>query len=219
MRVLFLFLMLQVGSVFGQINSIPIRFTWGNELVQLEKNYYCSSIQDSLALKELKGYITHLKGYVHGKEILLKESYLFSLDSPQNCSLVWKKKLNLDSISFTLGVDSITNISGAMGGDLDPMYGMYWTWQSGYIHFKVEGYSKACSSPKHEFQYHLGGYSFPYHSSRRLRFPINQSSPILEIKIDEWFQGISLKELDHVMSPSENSVQWMTLLSECIQLK
>jgi hypothetical protein len=37
--------------------------------------------------------------------------------------------LKYDQIQFQLGIDSLTNVSGAMGGDLDPTKGMYWTWQ------------------------------------------------------------------------------------------
>ena len=43
------------------------------------------------------------------------------------------------SINYLIGTDSLTNISGALEGDLDPIKGMYWAWNSGYINFKLEG--------------------------------------------------------------------------------
>jgi hypothetical protein len=47
--------------------------------------------------------------------------------------------IEFDAIQFNLGLDSLTNVSGALGGDLDPTKGMYWTWQNGYVNFKLQG--------------------------------------------------------------------------------
>jgi hypothetical protein len=42
-------------------------------------------------------------------------------------------------IRFNIGVDSAKSVSGVFGGDLDPVNGMYWAWNSGYIDAKLEG--------------------------------------------------------------------------------
>ena len=76
--------------------------------------------------------------------------------------------LTYDQLAFDIGIDSITNVSGAMGGDLDPTKGMYWTWQSGYINFKLEGTSPDCPARKNEFQFHLGGYAYPNASVQKI---------------------------------------------------
>ena len=60
-----------------------------------------------------------------------------------------------DSISFLFGVDSLTNVSGAFGGDLDPTRGMYWAWNSGYINLKLEGTSPASPYASRAFELHL----------------------------------------------------------------
>lgn len=39
---------------------------------------------------------------------------------------------------FLLGVDSLTNVSGAFGG-ASTIKGMYWAWNSGYINLKLKG--------------------------------------------------------------------------------
>lgn len=219
MRSCFLFFMLHSVLAKAQINSIPISLMWGEEKIIPEKNYYSKNIADSIQISELKGYITQLRGYVHGKAIPLMNSCLFTTDSAGTNTLTWKKKLDVDSISFTLGVDSITNVSGAMGGFLDPMYGMYWTWQSGYIHLKMEGRSRACRAPGNVFQYHLGGYSYPYNASVNVTLKIQNKNPVLVLPLDRWFEILSFQETDHMMSPCAKAVQWMKVFSEQIYLR
>ena len=69
----------------------------------------------------------------------------------------------LKGLTFNLGIDSLAHYRGTESGPLDPIHGMYWTWQSGYIHFKLEGSVKQKhQSSWQEFEYHLGGYRKPY---------------------------------------------------------
>ena len=66
-----------------------------------------------------------------------------------------------NGIQFQLGVDSADQNKGAQSGMLDPAKGMFWTWNSGYLSFKIEGYSPISSQPAHIIAYHIGGYRFP----------------------------------------------------------
>jgi hypothetical protein len=63
-----------------------------------------------------------------------------------------------DMINFTLGVDSIYNVSGAQSGALDPTKGMFWTWNTGYIMAKMEGSSPLSDLPDNRIQFHIGGF-------------------------------------------------------------
>ena len=65
------------------------------------------------------------------------------------------------SISFLIGVDSLHNCSGAQSGALDPVNGMFWTWNQGYIFFKLEGKSPSSKSSGGIYEYHIGGYKAP----------------------------------------------------------
>jgi len=65
-------------------------------------------------------------------------------------------------MSFRLGVDSTDQNRGAQTGALDPKKGMFWTWNSGYLSFKMEGSSMASNQPAHLIAYHIGGYRSPY---------------------------------------------------------
>lgn len=65
------------------------------------------------------------------------------------------------SVSFMLGVDSVRNTMdiSKRTGNLDPTgtaAGMYWSWNSGYIFFKIEGTSPASTLTGNIFQYHIG---------------------------------------------------------------
>lgn len=67
-------------------------------------------------------------------------------------------------VSYLLGVDSLRNTASVdrRTGVLDPAGGhtggMYWDWNSGYIHFKLEGNSPQvpASAGDDRFMYHIG---------------------------------------------------------------
>jgi hypothetical protein len=60
-------------------------------------------------------------------------------------------------IELLIGVDSARNGAGAQTGALDPALGMFWTWATGYIHFKLEGHSPASTERDQAVALHLGG--------------------------------------------------------------
>ncbi len=91
--------------------------------------------------------------------------FLVKQDVPQSKNIeLLVPKGKYQSVSFTIGVDSLRSTQGAgkRTGVLDvgaKARGMYWQWNSGYIFFKLEG--KSPSSPdslKNSFYYHIGGY-------------------------------------------------------------
>jgi hypothetical protein len=71
-----------------------------------------------------------------------------------------------------------------MAGDLDPIKGMYWAWQSGYINMKIEGKSSSCRTRKNEFQFHIGGYLSPYYAMRKVALTYDKKATEINIGID-----------------------------------
>jgi hypothetical protein len=69
-------------------------------------------------------------------------------------------------ISYTIGVDSLRNFSGAQGGALSPSHGMFWSWQTGYIQLISEGQSLQIDRPNKNFIHHIGGFIDPYNVTR-----------------------------------------------------
>jgi len=60
-------------------------------------------------------------------------------------------------MAYTLGVDSLRNVSGAQTDDLSASKGMFWSWSTGYIMLKAEGASP--QSTDGTFTFHLGGFT------------------------------------------------------------
>jgi hypothetical protein len=103
-------------------------------------------------------------------------------------------------IRFLLGVDSVDQVSGSQNGALDPAKGMFWTWNSGYQSFKIEGYSSESNQPAHLMAYHIGGYRQPFSTIWKIRinttddevFEIKNNNKIvveLPIELDYFFDG------------------------------
>jgi hypothetical protein len=104
-------------------------------------------------------------------------------------------------LRFQVGIDSIRNVSGAQTGVLDPLNGMFWTWQTGYIHAKFEGSSPASPRPDKRFTYHIGGFRQEHDTKRviLLDLPVQDnwtldrsgSSEItMNMEIDAWFDAV-----------------------------
>lgn len=60
------------------------------------------------------------------------------------------------TMRFNMGVDSTVNFAGAPTGDLDPVLGMYWDWQAGYVYFKHVGSFIDSSGVQDVIDFHYG---------------------------------------------------------------
>ena len=167
-------------------------------------------------------YIVAIKFYISELEIEYKDDvtnrvkdsyYLIDVFKSTTLNKTFQSShtTKLKSISFSLGVNENLNESGALSGDLDPVNGMYWTWQSGYINLKIEGESPSCSTRKNRFTFHIGGYKQPYQTLRKLRFPVNNTAAELVINIDvsKFMNAIDLKDTNSIMIPGEKVYSMM----------
>jgi hypothetical protein len=163
---------------------------------------------------------TRLKYYISNLELLsnkakprhIKSVYLIDAADPKNIYLdTYTAEYN--QLSFTIGVDSALNCSGAQSGALDPVNGMFWTWNTGYIYFKLEGYAAASTNDLQKIEYHIGGYTGPYKANRKVELNLPQpllikagKSPIITINVDLdqfWMakNKISIATNSLIMSP------------------
>ena len=126
----------------------------------------------------------------------------------------------LSFLHFKLGVDSLTQSGGAIGEDLDPVNGMYWTWQSGYISIKLEGASLASPHQKHEFALHLGGYREPFQTIKSVSLPISTKGNSVKVGLDlfHFMQHCPIQETHHIMSPSNVATQLATVFASSFQI-
>ena len=113
------------------------------------------------------------------------------------------------TLTFNLGIDSATNVAGALGGDLDPTRGMYWAWQSGYVNFKLEGTSPRCPTRKHVFQFHIGGFLAPHNALQTVTLPLPKGSEndlTVQFDVQQFLSNIDLTTQNSLMIPSDASV-------------
>ena len=178
-------------------------------LVQNKK--YISESKDTLEIDVLRFYISNIKfQYSDDTPFSEPNSYhLIDIENPNSLRIPITKTLEkaISKVSFSIGIDSLASVSGAMSGDLDPTKGMYWAWQSGFINMKIEGKSSSCKTRKNAFQFHIGGYLKPNYAIRTIELkPINSH---LEIDVDlaELFKYIKLSENNSIMIPGEKAME------------
>ena len=197
--------------------SISINPTFGTNTLQLDTSYSLNDT-NTISFEMLKFYMSNIALYDNETEVWRADNsfYLMDYENPSSmmATLNVPSNLKFNTLHFDIGIDSMTNVSGAMGGDLDPTKGMYWTWQSGYVNFKLEGTSDLCESYKNEFQYHVGGYQAPYPTLQTFvsSIPENDYDVNIEMSINKFIDNISLKNESHIMSLGAKAVQLSELL-------
>lgn len=166
---------------------------------------------DSITIETLRFYISSVELLQNDKVVFKEQNSFHLLDValPETMRVTLKPETTVqyDKIKFNLGIDSATNTAGILGGDLDPVKGMYWTWQSGYINIKIEGSSPKCKTRKNEFQFHLGGYLAPYNSLQEITLAAQSEKNItVNIDLSRFFEAIDLSGQNHIMSPGKEAM-------------
>jgi len=145
------------------------------------KNTPLEYVDSLLHVETLKCYVGHIELLDMNKQIIGRDSDSYRLiDFKNSNSLNFSINSNLSYASYirlTLGVDSTTNAAGVHCCALDPANGMYWSWQSGYIQFKLEGKEKDGTA----LNLHLGGFSNNCMSSKTVDIPIRRPPTLIPI--------------------------------------
>lgn len=215
LHIVFLFLFcLQVYSQ-SKNDSLALNFHLEFNKLPLELNKkYISKANDTLSIETFRCYISNIQiQYADNSVFTQKNSYhLLDLDNPKSFQIPITKKNDklISKITFNIGIDSLTNNSGALTGDLDPAKGMYWAWQSGYINTKIEGKSSSCKTRNNEFQFHIGGYLQPYYAMREMKFNWDKKADddiYIGIDLERFFSNIELKETNSIMIPGKEAMK------------
>lgn len=202
--------------LFSQDNKLSVHANYNNQPLKPEV-YYKLNAKDSIQITSFKFYISQLE-LINGTKTIWEDKgkyHLIDVFDEKTLDLQIPSNINFTKIKFKLGIDSLTNVSGAMGGDLDPTKGMYWTWQSGYINFKLEGNSNLCKTRRNEFQFHLGGYQQPFNCMQTVFVQVKSTTNIkLNIDLGKFIKQVSLSQHNHIMSPSKEAVDFSEKLIE-----
>jgi len=142
---------LKLEHEWGMTSTIPF---------ELDKWFVHPMTNDSLKLNTLKYYVSNIQlKKSDGTWWAQDESYyLADLSLPEGnlLKLTEVPEGTYVAMKYTLGVDSIRNISGAQSGALSTSNNMFWSWNNGYIMMKAEGESPQSSD--NTFTFHLGGF-------------------------------------------------------------
>ena len=191
--------------------------------VLLSSVKYVNALNQDFTISTLKYYIGNIELEQQDGTILC-DSDFFLIDQEMESSMKIKLLIprgNYKSINFILGVDSIHNCSGVQTDELDPMYGMFWAWKTGYIFFKLDGTSSFSSQPKHMIEYHIGGYQTPYNCIRKIHIPLNTNG----LELNKGIASIKLKtdiselfthpmDVDFTKLSSVNDIHYSTVIAD-----
>ncbi|MCU0329487.1 MAG: hypothetical protein MUC47_00740 [Candidatus Kapabacteria bacterium] len=154
----------EIGSIRLKIDNV-----YGTKELALGANFMTAG-SETITIETLKYFVSNVRlqrtdGTTY---VVPQDASYFLIDEAIPAS----QRLRLDNVpagdyaavTFTIGVDSlrstmdVTQRTGALdvGG---AAAGMYWTWNSGYIFFKMEGEVLAAgTNPKVPFILHIGGF-------------------------------------------------------------
>jgi hypothetical protein len=186
-----------------------------NDSIYYFKNENIALKKDSIQFENIKFYITNIAFLLKNKPVFIEKNEgnngAHLIDNADDISkkivLKTPKNIEFDAIKFDIGVDSLTNVSGAMGGALDPTSGMYWAWQSGYINAKIEGKTNICPTRRNEFQFHLGGYLGNNYALQTLVLPVINTNTInIYLDMVTFLQQTNMEKTNQIMSPSSEAV-------------
>jgi hypothetical protein len=155
-----------------------------------------TNIFGEMVVRKFKYYVSNLVIISDdGKRQIIPNSYFLidEADSFSKTIALPYPNNTISSIEFMLGVDSLRNCSGIQTGTLDPMHGMFWTWNTGYIFAKLEGNSPVAKTAAHTFTYHIGGFKTGENAIKTIQLPILKTdfTKGIQIKVDlnAWFNG------------------------------
>ncbi|MBK7376076.1 MAG: hypothetical protein KTQ13_00495 [Ferruginibacter sp.] len=209
------------GMPVYQTGTLKIRFinTVKGKPVQLDSTVYTNPFSETYTITKFKYYISNMA--VAFPDGIFKETdsyHLVDEGNPVSLSFVFLTTVNTyHSLLFTLGVDSLKNVSGAQTGALDPLNDMFWTWNSGYVMAKMEGRSPQSKVVNNKVEYHIGGFSGEHNVVKKLKlgFPAGMvldiregktSEIIIEADLDTWWQhpnDLKISETPVCTTPGE----------------
>ena len=177
--VVFVLIITLTGFTTSTKSTFTIQFenVVGNDILKLDNATYKNSFGQTFTVSKFKYYISNIRlKNISGKEFKSKEYFLVDEENLKSKTLSLKAipEGEYSSITFTVGVDSLHNCSGVQKGALDPVKGMFWAWNTGYIFMKLEGHSPQSFSQGKLFEFHIGGFEAPNNCIRTVTLPLSK---------------------------------------------
>ncbi|KAA9339118.1 hypothetical protein F0P96_00345 [Hymenobacter busanensis] len=191
----------------------------GNQALTLNAStYYTTEAGDQFKVSKFNYFISNVKlTKSNGTTWAEPESYHLVKQAEENTHSFTLKDVptgDYTQLTFTIGVDSTRNVSGAQTGALAQNNDMYWSWSSGYIFLKMEGSSPQAANPGNlpnggPLQFHIGGFRKPNNTVQTVS-PSLPASTALKVRGTVTPQ-VHLKADLNKMFAGPNTVRFATL--------
>ncbi|MEJ5049330.1 MbnP family protein [Chryseobacterium culicis] len=221
-KLLYLFSMLLLSShVYSATrDSLKIKF---NPLLNGEKitdNAKHHSKDKTLMVKTFKFYVSNfIINYEDSSSEIIDKVFLYDITKKESGMVQLPKSSikKVKSVLFTIGLDSLTTKNSNMENELDPIHGMFWSWRTGYINYKIEG-SYGSSKNKQPFVYHIGGNAPEYDTTFRVK-KIDQGTALLtvDIELKSILEFLNQSRKKTIMSINNDSLYFSQFFKKCFQ--
>ena len=182
----------------------------------MDHNY----LPDTIHISKCSVYLSNFKFYQNEKLVFTdpEKAYLINLIDPIPLNFEIPAQVKYNRVAFDIGVDSLTNVAGVLTNALDPRNGMYWSWQSGYVNFKIEGDIKSTNNKS--FQYHIGGYAAKLNALQSKSFEVSAGNKyIFKFSIIPLLTNCHKQNLFELMSPQLKAVQLAKVFADNISCR
>lgn len=199
----------------------------GKKIV-LNDSTYINAYGEKYTVSKLKYYVSNVSLWFDKKHYFQKKINLVDISKTDSILLTPKLISPIWKISFTLGVDSILNCSGAQEGALDPLNDMFWTWNSGYVNFKLEGKSENSTAINNKVEQHIGGYKTPYKTIKTIFISLPQNyfkttnTITIQMDLDKYWDGTNKIQITNnpvIASPGELAAKAAANFTKIFSLK
>jgi hypothetical protein len=134
----------------------------GNQSLQLGDQTYTNASDEPYTISQFMYYVSNFTlTKKDGSNYQIPDSYFLVNQENTDSRVITLTGIpagDYTGLSFVIGVDSARNMSGAQTGALDPINGMFWSWNTGYIFVRMEGNSPISTQPSNKLQFHIGGF-------------------------------------------------------------
>lgn len=207
------------GSRSFYFKVVPV---WGENRLVFNKAMNTSDGKQ-IIIENLRFYISGICFMMDEKEVFCESESFRLVDAsndPDNTFEVsLPEQIVFNTVKFNIGIDSITNYAGVQGGNLDPVKGMYWSWQSGYINLKLEGKIVIAEKEPEQFEYHLGGFMFPFNSLQTVSAFVKNKNGCTVLMDLKRFADETGFEVLKIMSPSAEAMHYSKIISNSISVR
>lgn len=210
----FLFYLLSACHSWGQLR---IECRWGAQQIVLGASYNLGS--ETISFDELKMYLSDFRFEGALRKSVFVGPHLIDLSDPASLNIFSDFPIeDYSRMTFQFGLDSTYHVSETVSGDLDPLKGMYWAWNSGYIQFKCTGNSSVIPQSDKQFEFHLGGYRKPLDTMVPISLDITGKTLVLDLK--PFFENsVNFDEIQRIMIPGKLSKSYCQSIASHFYLK